>query len=86
MTAQSLREPADKNANVKVLPGRVENGKRVRKKESKKKKKAARHERLTEHAPLDVLSRSLYTVCISVDDETCRTNRHGWDVGGDKER
>lgn len=32
------------------------------------------------------LSRSHYTVCISANDETCRTNKHDWDVGGDKER
>lgn len=55
MTAQSLREPADKNANVTVLLGRVEKGGGEEdEKKKEKKKKAARQERLTEHAPLDV--------------------------------
>lgn len=54
MTAQSLREPADKNANVTVLLERVEKGGGKK----KGKKKAARQERLTEHAPLDVPQRT----------------------------
>lgn len=57
MTAQSLREPADKNANVTVLLGTSGKGRRGGGK--KKKKKAARQERLTEHAPLNAPQRSL---------------------------
>lgn len=57
LTAQSLRKPADKNANVRDFTWT--SGKREELGEKRKqKKKAARQGRLTEHAPLDVPRRS----------------------------